>query len=55
MDRQRYSSTNLTQTTVANQADLVAGEMVFDANDYYDGVEAQAGDFTYYFEIDIPA
>ena len=33
------SSTNLTQTTVANQADLVAGEMVFDSNDLYEGVD----------------
>jgi hypothetical protein len=46
------SLTNLTQTTVANQADLVAGEMVFNGDDFYDGVEAQAGSWSYYFEVD---
>jgi hypothetical protein len=45
------SLTNLTQTTVANQADLVAGEMVFDSDDFYDGVEPQAGDWSYYFNL----
>jgi hypothetical protein len=49
------SLTNLTQTTVANQADLVAGEMVFTAPTNYNGVEKQAGDFSYYFEIDVTA
>ena len=47
------SSTNLTQTTVVTQADLVAGEMVFDDNANYNGVEPQAGDWSYYFEIDM--
>ena len=47
------SLTNLTQTTVANQADLVAGEMVFDADDNYDGVIPVSGDLSYYFEINV--
>ena len=50
------SLTNLTQTTVANQADLVAGEMVFDTSgtyDFYEGVIAHPSDFSYYFEVSL--
>ena len=35
--------------TVAN---TTKNELVFDTTDYYDGIETQAGDFTYYFEMD---
>ena len=49
------SSTNLTQTTVADQADLVAGELVFTSITNYNSIGKQAGDFSYYFEVDISA
>ena len=50
------SLTNLTQTNPAFQPSVVAGSpnvVRFDTNDYMDGVEPQAGDFTYEFDIDM--